>query len=181
MYIYVYVYIYIYTYVYMPVPVRRNAIADNALLSGKEALGSGPHTRPQGWTESRSGSEPFFVWQKRIRLCQPEIRGSKIVDLVSSGKELFNSGPHTSPQSRIKLPFSIPLMCTGARRNLATCSANQGSRKRFAPTLRAGGRPIPSRKITGSLLLLSHRMYSSISFRKSTHSQNCQFIVHYYS
>ena len=42
--------------------------------------------------------------------------------------------PATSPQSRIKPPFSILLVCTGARRNLATCSALHGSQKRrFAP------------------------------------------------
>ena len=40
----------------------------------------------------------------------------------------------TSPQSRIKSPFPTPLFRTGARRDPATCGANQGSRKhRFAP------------------------------------------------
>jgi hypothetical protein len=36
--------------------------------------------------------------------------------------------------------FLSPWICTEARRNLATCSANQGSRKRrFGPTRRASG------------------------------------------
>ena len=32
----------------LPAPVRRNAIADDALLSGQEALDSGPRTSPPG-------------------------------------------------------------------------------------------------------------------------------------
>ena len=41
----------------------------------------------------------------------------------------------------VKSLLSVPLICTGARRNPATRSANQGYRKRrIGPTLRAGGR-----------------------------------------
>jgi hypothetical protein len=46
----------------------------------------------------------------------------------------------TRPPSGIKSPFPVPLICYGARQNPATCGINQRARKRrFAPTLRAGG------------------------------------------
>ena len=138
-YIYIYIYLYIciymcmYIYIYIHIYIHMYTCQCQCGATLSRTTPSSPGRRPSAQVHTPAlrvgpnpgqGSEPFFVWQKRIRLCQPEIRGSKIVDLVSSGKELFNAGPHTSPQSRIKLPFSIPLMCTGARRNLATCSAN---------------------------------------------------------
>ena len=52
--------------------------------------------------------------------------------------------PATSPQSGSKLPLSTPLICSGGRRNPATCGTNQGSRQRgFASIKRskvAGGK-----------------------------------------
>jgi hypothetical protein len=45
-----------------------------------------------------------------------------------------------SPQSVSKLSFSRPLICTTGRRVPASSSANPGNwKRRFDPTLRAGG------------------------------------------
>jgi hypothetical protein len=51
-----------------------------------------------------------------------------------------NEPDTNSPQSGIKSLFSAPLICTGGRRNPATCGTKEGSRQLgFSATLRAGG------------------------------------------
>ena len=61
---------------------------------------------------------------------------------VNSKPEGVGLSLANSPPGEIKSLSPVSLIFIGVRRNLATCGANQGARKRrFAPTLRAGGQP----------------------------------------
>ena len=61
---------------------------------------------------------------------------------------------HPLPQAH-QTAFSIPLICTGARRNPVTCGANQGGRKRrfdfkLFPSCSSGASSIPSHQAADS-------------------------------
>ena len=52
--------------------------------------------------------------------------------------EVYGEPVFHQPADLDQMTFIVPLICPSTRQNLATCSANQGSRKhRFAPTLKA--------------------------------------------
>ena len=68
-----------------------------------------------------------------LSLCAEFVRQRK--SKIGGGK----AGSSALPQaySQIKSPCSVSLICTGARRDLATCGAHQGSLpRRFGPTRR---------------------------------------------
>jgi hypothetical protein len=74
---------------------------------------------------------------------------------------------HQPPQSGIKSPVSVPLICTGARRNPATCGSNEEARKRgFGPVLWTGGET--QETFFDTKTVLSDTAYLLVSLRKST-------------
>jgi len=68
--------------------------------------------------------------------------------------ETIGSDTPTSPQSGIKSPGSVPLVCTQARQNPVTCGTHQDARKRrVGPSMRAGG--VKLRRVCAQVLHFS--------------------------
>jgi len=161
---------------------------DDPVAAAREHRCAGARRRGAERSKSAFSFALIFTASRRFSASVSTNPGYAKGDLIASAilRAKAASAPATlcsPPAERCRLDqiaVFTPLICTSARWNLAACGTNHGEwERRFA--LGEGITPSLQRASTavlapgGEVPPLSHIMYSLISFRTSTPSQNHQF------